>query len=106
MKHYCLLRNQPEFSATVDGAKVRFEFAGGTNLDSTVDRHIHQGEIEWLTANRIRSQWDMYERGQRVESHDFELVRRPDPDTVVTATAQSTATCCSAPDTGPAGKSK
>src|SRR5687767_2585277 len=42
MTHYCVLGNQPRMKADPKSpaGKIRFEFAGGTNLDPAKDKHM------------------------------------------------------------------
>src|SRR5262245_6922997 len=50
MNHYCVLGNQPRMKADPKSPanKIRFEFAGGTNLDPARDKHMHEGTITFV----------------------------------------------------------
>lgn len=43
MTHYCVLGNQPRLKADPSSPadQIRFEFAGGSNLDPAKDKHMH-----------------------------------------------------------------
>ena len=43
MTHYCVLGNQPRLKADPNSSanEIRFEFAGGSNLDPAKDKHMH-----------------------------------------------------------------
>jgi hypothetical protein len=43
MTHYCVLGNQPRLKADPKSPadQIRFEFAGGSNLDPAKDKHMH-----------------------------------------------------------------
>ena len=47
MTHYCVLGNQPRLKAEPNSSasQIRFEFAGGSNLDPTKDKHMHSATL-------------------------------------------------------------
>ena len=57
--HYCGAGNQPAYrlddKSTADLALL--EFAGGTGFDPDKDGHVHQGEIRFLSPDRIEHRW-------------------------------------------------
>ena len=57
--HYCGAGNQPAYKldekSTADLAIL--EFAGGTGFDPDKDGHVHQGEIRFLSPDRIEHRW-------------------------------------------------
>jgi hypothetical protein len=55
MTHYCVLGNQPRLKADPKSAtnQIAFEFAGGSNLDSTKDRHMHSAVLTIVDDNHI-----------------------------------------------------
>lgn len=57
--HYCGAGNQPAYKlgekSTSDLALL--EFAGGTGFDPDKDGHVHQGEIRFLSPDRIEHRW-------------------------------------------------
>ena len=66
MTHYCALGNQPRMKAekTDNPKKVAFKFLDGTNLDAAKDMHMHEGSIEWVDDNHIKSEWTAYVKGK------------------------------------------
>src|SRR3990172_2152152 len=60
--HYCAMGNQPrmQLSSATPG-ELKFDFAGGTNLDAKKDIHIHSGRILLLNPDRMESEWTVYE---------------------------------------------
>ena len=57
--HYCGAGNQPAYrlddKSTADLALL--EFAGGTGFDPDKDGHVHQGEIRFVSPERIEHRW-------------------------------------------------
>jgi hypothetical protein len=78
MTHYCCMGNQPRFRARIGDNKdeLVFDFAGGSNLDPAKDAHIHNGRVQFVDADHIKSQWDMHVDGKEGEKHGFELIRK------------------------------
>ena len=78
LTHYCAAGNQPRMRATTtDGASLRFEFDGGSNLDPAKDGHMHAGRIEFVSADRVKAQWQGWEGGKpSAHSPTFDLARK------------------------------
>ena len=55
MTHYCVLGNQPRMKADPKSPanQIRFEFAGGTNLDPAKDMHMHEGTLTFVDDDHI-----------------------------------------------------
>jgi len=55
MTHYCMLGNQPRMKADPKSPanQIRFQFAGGTNLDPTKDMHMHEGTLTFVDDDHI-----------------------------------------------------
>ena len=55
MTHYCALGNQPRMKADPKSPanQIRFEFAGGSNLDPTKDRHMHSATLTIVDNSHI-----------------------------------------------------
>ncbi len=57
--HYCGAGNQPAYKlggkSTAD--LVLLEFDGGSGFDPEHDGHVHQGEIRFVSADRIEHRW-------------------------------------------------
>jgi hypothetical protein len=66
MTHYCALGNQPRMKADPKSpaGKLRFEFAGGTNLDPAKDKHMHEGTITFVDDDHIEWSGVAWEGGK------------------------------------------
>jgi hypothetical protein len=55
MTHYCVLGNQPRLKADPDSSanQIRFQFAGGTNLDPAKDKHMHSATLTIVDDSHI-----------------------------------------------------
>lgn len=64
MTHYCVLGNQPRMKAsTPSSGKIRFEFAGGSNLDPKKDKHMHAATLTIVDADHIELEGVAWENG-------------------------------------------
>jgi hypothetical protein len=59
---YSAAGNQPEYKLGGDSTAelVKIEFDGGTGFDSDHDGHVHQGEIRFVSPERIEHRWFHY----------------------------------------------
>jgi hypothetical protein len=76
--HYCAGGNQPRMRLNRDkstSGKLIFDFAGGTNLDPSVDAHIHSAEIMLIDSDHLESAWTAYAGGEETSLMTFYLVR-------------------------------
>jgi len=75
MTHYCALGNQPKMKLDPTGKdnQLKFVFAGGTNLDSAKDMHMHDGTINIVDDNHIEWQWSAYDKGKPAEGHQVSM---------------------------------
>ncbi|MDH4260910.1 MAG: hypothetical protein OEW16_11510 [Gammaproteobacteria bacterium] len=99
--HYCAAGNQPAYKlgdkSTADLAL--FEFAGGTGFDPDKDGHVHQGEIRFLSPDRIEHRWFHYVGPKELGSTQWFLQRQveipteqtpaPEPEPVPTVAPTS-----------------
>jgi hypothetical protein len=80
MTHYCVLGNQPRMKAAVkDGDhQVKFEFAGGSNLDPKKDKHMHGATLTIVDANHLQIEGIAWENGAPAKEMcaTMKLVRR------------------------------
>jgi hypothetical protein len=79
MTHYCVLGNQPRMKADPKSPanQIRFEFAGGTNLDPAKDKHMHEGTITFLDDDHIEWAGCAWEGGKPCEACTImKLVRK------------------------------
>ncbi len=76
MTHYCALRNQPRMKLqNADSPTLNFMFAGGTNINSKKDAHMHSLTITLVDKNHIVQKWTLFENGKEKETSVFELSR-------------------------------
>ena len=66
MTHYCMLGNQPRMKADPKSPanKIRFVFAGGSNLDPKKDKHMHGATLTIVDADHIEIEGEGWEDGQ------------------------------------------
>ncbi len=78
LTHYCVLGNQPHMKAEkqTDPRKLVFKCAGGTNLKSENDEHMHRATIVWQDDGHIRSEWQEFKDGKNVMTAAFNLARK------------------------------
>jgi hypothetical protein len=78
LTHYCAGGNQPRMRArTVTGNTVAFAFDGGTNFDPAVDAHMHEAQIEFISAHEVRARWQSWDKGQPApHAPSFRLQRK------------------------------
>ena len=55
MTHYCVLGNQPRMKADPKSPanQIRFQFAGGSNLDPKKDKHMHAATLTLVDDDHI-----------------------------------------------------
>jgi hypothetical protein len=55
MTHYCVLGNQPRLKADPNSSanQIRFQFAGGSNLDPAKDKHMHSATLTIVDDSHI-----------------------------------------------------
>jgi hypothetical protein len=80
MTHYCALGNQPRMKADPKSPsnQLRFQFAGGSNIDPAKDKHMHEGTITFVDDNHIEFSGVCWEGGKADASHtcQMKLVRK------------------------------
>jgi hypothetical protein len=66
MTHYCMLGNQPRMKADPNSPpnQIRFQFAGGSNLDPAKDKHMHEGTITFVDDDHIEWSGVCWEGGK------------------------------------------
>jgi len=79
LTHYCAMGNQPRMKLVqatgTDPVELRFDFAGGTNMDPAKDAHMHSGRVTLRGANRLEAEWAVYEKGKQTGANRFFLNR-------------------------------
>jgi hypothetical protein len=65
MTHYCMLGNQPRLKASPDAKanEIKFEFAGGSNLDPKKDKHMHASTLKIVDADHFEIHGIAWENG-------------------------------------------
>jgi hypothetical protein len=80
MTHYCALGNQPRMKADPKSPanQIKWEFAGGTNLDPAKDMHMHGGTLTFVDDDHIEFVGVAWEGGKPSETHcgTMKLVRK------------------------------
>jgi hypothetical protein len=77
LTHYCAMGNQPRMKL-VSGGKagdLRFDFAGGTNLDAATSTHIHGGRIATPAPDRFDADWYVWSQGKQSDTHKLFMSR-------------------------------
>ena len=66
MTHFCALGNQPRMKADPKSPanQIRFQFAGGSNLDPAKDKHMHEGTITFVDEDHIEWKGVAWEGGK------------------------------------------
>ena len=78
MTHYCALRNQPRMKVEkADAQNIYLMFAGGTNMDSKKDAHMHSLTISFADKDHIVQKWTQFVGGKEKDTSVFELSRVP-----------------------------
>ena len=82
LTHYCAAGNQPTMIAVPtgamhgDGATIRFEFSGATNMASKNDGHMHQAELTFEGKDHLISKWTHWQDNKPGHEARFELTRK------------------------------
>jgi hypothetical protein len=78
LTHYCMLHNQPRMRAKRSSAadKLEFQFDGGTNIKSDKDQHMHDMTLQFLSEDHIKSAWNMYKDGKKMDTATLDLKRK------------------------------
>jgi len=78
LTHYCVAGNQPRMKADkqTDPNKLVFQCAGGTNLKSENDEHMHHATLVIKDDNHIQSEWLEYKDGKQIMTASFNLARK------------------------------
>lgn len=88
--HYCAAGNQPSWRlsklSTADVAVL--EFDGGTGFDKDHDGHVHQGEIRFVSEDRIEERWDHFV-GPKAQGSTHWFLERVKPASGETPAASS-----------------
>ena len=66
MTHYCVLGNQPRMKADPKSPanQIRFQFAGGSNLDPKKDKHMHAATLTIVDDDHIEVVGTGWEGGE------------------------------------------
>jgi hypothetical protein len=80
MTHFCVLGNQPRMKADPlsPANQIRWQFAGGSNLDPAKDKHMHEATLTIVGDDRIEVNGTGWENGAPVKEMccGLKLVRK------------------------------
>jgi hypothetical protein len=80
MTHFCALGNQPRMKADPKSPanQLRFQFAGGSNLDASKDKHMHEGTITFIDDDHVEWSGVCWEGGKPADGPacQMKLVRK------------------------------
>ena len=78
LTHYCAVGNQPKLKATEASTpnKIEFKCAGGTNMKSHDDMHMHHAVFTFPSADKFVSSWTGVEKGKPGHAIKFEVKRK------------------------------
>lgn len=80
MTHYCVLGNQPKMKADPKSAAntIKWEFAGGTNLDPAKDMHMHASTMRFVDDDHLEIDGEAWDGGKPAKDHcaTMKLVRK------------------------------
>lgn len=78
MTHYCAGGNQPTMRlvATPKAGVVQLEYVDITNMVTIDDEHMREGQYQWLSNDRLKTEWRSFKNGRYLETARFEMVRR------------------------------
>jgi hypothetical protein len=80
MTHYCMLGNQPRMKAQAKATdkQLKFEFAGGGNLDPKKDKHMHAATLTIVDADHLEIEGIGWENGAPAKDmcNGMKLVRK------------------------------
>lgn len=78
LTHYCMLGNQPRMRAEPgeDAGPIEFKCAGGGNLQSEDDKHMHHLRIKRVDDDHLEADWTLHEQGKPVKTVELRLVRK------------------------------
>lgn len=79
LTHYCAARNQPRMRAVQSDKpnEVKFEFAGGTNIDPARTTHMHSLLVRFVGDDRFQAEWEHYQDGKPSGLAKFDMRRKP-----------------------------
>ena len=77
MTHYCALGNQPHMKADPKSPanQIRFQFAGGSNLDPAKDMHMHEGTVTFIDDDHIEWSGVCWEGGKPAKDHECTIMK-------------------------------
>ena len=63
-------------SRGLDGNRLVFDYANGTNIDVARTSHMHAATIEFISADEIKATWQNWSGGKPDHSATFRAVRK------------------------------
>lgn len=76
LKHYCMLGNQPRMVArSISDDRIVF-VCDGTGIESKDEAHMHQGTIQFVGKDHLKTEYLQHKDGEVVYTAAFDVVRR------------------------------
>ncbi len=78
LTHYCHMGNEPHMKATIAStpSKILFEWAGGGNMKSEQDTHMHALKITPIDKNHLVAEWTLAQNGKPGFKAKFDVHRK------------------------------
>ena len=91
--HYCGAGNQPAYKIGRDSTAelLKLAFDGGTGFDPAHDGHVHQGEIRFISPERIEHRWFHFVGPKEQGATHWFLERQPATPAASTPAAPASA---------------
>jgi hypothetical protein len=79
LTHYCALKNQPDMVALANAGEdaVDFDLDRLGNGDAARDMHMHSARFEFVSPDRLRTRWTMWQDGKAGDSVTIDMTRAP-----------------------------
>jgi hypothetical protein len=77
LTHYCPGGTQPRMKLVAGGAagELRFDFAGGDNVDLAKGTHMHGAVFPTIGKDRYEEDWTVFSDGKATTTHKFVMTR-------------------------------
>jgi hypothetical protein len=79
LTHYCAMGNQPRMrlvkASGTEPVELRFDFAGGANIDPARSMHMHAGALTLRGPGRLEAEWAVFDKGKQTGANRFFLDR-------------------------------
>ena len=78
LTHYCMLGNQPRMEAkeyNPETGELAFEFLDVTNLANPGAPHMHNAKFQFVDADHVSAEWELFEGGKYKSTEHFDFTR-------------------------------